>query len=57
MKIQKGSKTIIFASREDEVKCMVAKVKNSYEVYVDGKNTGYKFRSIKKALEYCEYGF
>lgn len=57
MKINKACETITWATREDEKKCMIAKVRKSYEIYVDGVFTGYKFRSMKKALEYCEFGF
>lgn len=57
MKVVKSSKTITFAVRTDGIECMIAKVKSQYEVYVSGRFTGYKFRSFKKALEYCELGF
>ena len=57
MKVNKESKTTIFATRDDGVKFTIAKVKTSYEVYAEGVYTGYKFRSLNKALEYCELGF
>jgi hypothetical protein len=57
MKVTRSSKTITFAVRADGIECMIAKVKNQYDVYVSGRFTGYKFRSLKKALEYCEIGF
>lgn len=57
MKINKKSKTIVFVTREDGTKFMIAKVKTSYEVYAEGVYTGYKFRSLNKALEYCEFGY
>lgn len=57
MKIIKDSKTTTFVIREDGTQCVIGKIKYYYEVYVEGKNSGYKFRSLKKAIEYCEYGF
>lgn len=57
MTVKKSSDTITFVVRDDGIECMIAKVKGGYEVYVAGRFTGYKFRSMKKAVEYCELGF
>lgn len=57
MTVRKSSSTITWAVRDDGVHCMIAKVKGGYEVHVNGRFTGYKFRSLKKAIEYCEFGF
>ena len=57
MTVKKSSSTITFVVRDDGIECMIAKVKGGYEVYVAGRFTGYKFRSMKKAVEYCELGF
>lgn len=56
MKINKASETITFITTENGAKLMVAKelTKRSYILYKDGKDTGYKFRSFKKALQFCE---
>ena len=57
MTINKTSQSITWAVRDDGVQCMIAKVKGGYEVYVNGRFTGYKFRSLKKAIGYCKFGF
>jgi hypothetical protein len=57
MTVKKSSSTITFVVRDDGIECMIAKVKGGYEVYIAGRFTGYKFRSMKKAVEYCELGF
>ena len=56
MTINKTSKTITFVTTENGNKLMIAKelTKNSYMLYKDGKDTGYKFRSLKKALQFIE---
>jgi hypothetical protein len=56
MTVNKTSKTITFITTENENKLMIAKelTKASYILYKDGKDTGYKFRSLKKALEFVE---
>ena len=54
MKVNKESKTNIYVTREDGIKCQIYKVKNTYQVYRENIDTGYKFRSLKKALEYTK---
>lgn len=56
MKVIKTSKTITLAEKDGN-KFAIAKTKSRYEVFANGADTGYKFRSLKKALEYCEFGF
>lgn len=48
MTVKKSSSTITFVIRDDGIECMIAKVKSGYEVYVAGRFTGYKFRSMKR---------
>lgn len=48
---------VTWATRDDGVKFTIFKVKENYEVWIQDHFTGYKFRSLKKALEYCEYGY
>ena len=48
---------VTWATRDDGTKFCIPKVKNNYEVWVQDKFTGYKFKSLKKALEYCEFGY
>lgn len=38
----------------DGTTALLIKEKNSWMVYREGRFTGYKFRSLKKALEFCE---
>lgn len=56
-KISEQNGGITYVTRKDGAKCMIAKYKNQYEVSVDGKDTGYKFRSKKQAIDYCDKGF
>ena len=57
MKNYKSSETITFVTREDGQRFMIARKGYFYEVWISGSYTGYKFRSMKKAIEHCEYNY
>ena len=51
------SRTTFWIKRDDNIDCLVAKIRYYWIVYVDGKDTGYKFKTKKEAIEYCNFGF
>ena len=59
MKVTQAGQTLTYVTRDDGIKCIIARdlSRNLYLVYKEGRDTGYKFRSKKKALEYIEFGF
>lgn len=59
MKVSKENGGITWVMRDDGIECMIAKDlrKAKYSVYVRGMDTGYTFKSLKKAIGFCEFDF